>query len=60
MICTFICIYVAAVKVLREKDYPLIERVMMGALEDNGKIYIMEKDKAFDISIEVGGSMILQ
>ena len=40
-------------RVLREGDYPLLERVLLGPIEDEGKIFIMEKDKTHEVSSEV-------
>ena len=40
---------------LQETDHPLMERVISGPLEDNAKIFIMDKDKVDVITQEVGG-----
>ena len=40
-------------RVLKEADYPLLERVLLGPIEDEGKIFIMEKDKTHEVSSEV-------
>ncbi len=38
---------------LREADYPLVERVLLGPIEEEAKIFIMEKDKTHEVSSEV-------
>ena len=38
---------------LEEGTYPLIERVMLGPLEDDAKVFIMDRDRVRDVSEEV-------
>ena len=40
-------------RVLQESDYPLMERVLMGPLEEEAKIYLRDKSMVEDISNEV-------
>ena len=40
-------------RVLKEADYPLLERVLLGPIENEAKIFIMEKDKTHEVSSEV-------
>ena len=40
-------------RVLQESDYPLMERVLMGPLEEEAKIYLRDKSMVKDISNEV-------
>ncbi len=40
-------------RVLREQDYPLLERVLLGPLENEAKIFIMEKAATHEVSVEV-------
>ena len=40
-------------RVLKEADYPLLERVLLGPIEGEAKIFIMEKDKTHEVSSEV-------
>ena len=46
-------------RLLRESDYPLIERVLMGPLEGEAQIFIYEKGKVGDISEEVSEDAVL-
>ncbi len=45
--------FAAERRVLKESDYPLLERVLLGPIEDEAKIFIMEKDKTHEVSSEV-------
>ena len=44
-------------RVLKEADYPLLERVLLGPIEDEAKIFIMEKDKTHEVSSEVNKNL---
>jgi len=38
---------------LGDDDVPLLERVSLGPLEDDAKIFIVERQQTFDINEEV-------
>ena len=40
-------------RVLKDDNYPLLERVILGPLEDEASIFIMEKHRSHDITSEV-------
>ena len=44
---------------LQENDHPLMERVISGPLEDNAKIFIMDKDKVDVVTQEVSDKLCL-
>lgn len=44
---------------LLDTAIPLLERLVLGPLEDDAKLFIMERQQAFDITQEVGFFMLL-
>ena len=38
---------------LNDGDVPLLERICLGPLDDDAKIFIVERQKTFDITEEV-------
>jgi len=39
---------------LQDNDIPLLERICLGPLEDDAKIFIIDRQQTFDITEEVG------
>lgn len=40
-------------RALGDSDIPLLERIILGPLEDDAKIFIIERQQTFDITEEV-------
>lgn len=48
---------VTETRTLRDGDVPLLERILLGPLEDNAKIFIIDRQQTIDITEEVGGNI---
>ena len=44
---------VSETKILKDTDFPLMERIIMGPLEEEAKIYLRDSSRVNDISKEV-------
>ena len=47
------CDLISETRVLKDDDFPLIERVILGPLEDVAKIFIMDKGRVKEVNEEV-------
>ncbi|KAK2160801.1 hypothetical protein LSH36_127g17013 [Paralvinella palmiformis] len=45
--------FISETRVLKDDDFPLVERVILGPLEDVAKLFIMDKDKVKEVNEEV-------
>jgi len=51
--------FISETRVLKDDDFPLVERVILGPLEDVAKLFIMDKDKVKEVNEEVGFEILI-
>jgi len=45
---------------LRDNDIPLLERISLGPVEDDAKIFIIDRQQTLDITEEVGENFLMK